>query len=245
MKKTLSLIILLIISIQVYAAPPKNFSTAKKEARKVFSDNRETLYCGCKYDKYNRVDLKSCGMNSKKKSKRAHRVEWEHIVPASSFGQHHKCWRVKLCTKNNGKKYKGRKCCEKIDKKFRRVEAELYNLWPSVGSVNQYRSNYRYTEFHPESISPKYFYQGCPIVKKKVINKTIRIEPRNEVKGIVARANLFMSHKYSIKLSKGQRRLFDSWSRRFPPTVREIKWSQKVSVIEGYSNPYISKYRKP
>ena len=241
MNKKLSPFILLIITVQSFSLPPKNFSTAKREARKIFSDNRETLYCGCKYDKYNRIDLKSCSMQKKAKSKRARRVEWEHMMAASHFSQHFKCWREKMCTKRNGKKYRGRKCCEKIDKRFRQVEAELFNLWPSVGSVNQYRSNYRYAEFYPESFAPKYYFQGCPIVKKKITNKVTRIEPKNEAKGIVARANLFMSKKYSIKLSKGQRRLFESWNKRFPPSQREKSWANKVKQVEGYSNPYIVK----
>lgn len=37
--------------------------------------------------------------------------------------------------------YKGRKCCEKIDATFQRAEAELYNLWPAEGLVNQARAN--------------------------------------------------------------------------------------------------------
>ena len=229
--------------MQLFAQTPNNFSSAKKIARKVFSYNRTTLYCGCKYDKYNRIDLKSCGMQSAAKSRRARRVEWEHMMPASNFGRHFKCWREKLCAKRNGKKYRGRKCCEKIDKIFRKAESELYNLWPSVGSVNQFRSNYRYAEFYPDSFSPKYYFKGCPIVKKRITSKITRIEPRNEAKGIVARANLFMSQKYDVRLSKGQRRLFESWNNRFSPSAWEFQWATKVAKIEGYPNNFILKHR--
>ena len=121
------LLIIAAMNISVFARSPKNFSIAKQELRRIFSFNRETLYCGWKYDKYNHINLKSCGMSSAKNFKRAQRVEWEHIVPASYFGQF-RCWREKICSAKRGKKYKGRKCCEKTSFKFRAAESELYNL---------------------------------------------------------------------------------------------------------------------
>ena len=38
------------------------------------------------------------------------------------------------CIKN-GKKFKGRKCARKISKKFRLMEADLYNLQPTIGEL--------------------------------------------------------------------------------------------------------------
>lgn len=120
---------------------------------------------------------------------------------------------------------------EKSAKKFRGMEAELFNLWPSVGAVNAARSNLRYGAFYPEG--NKYNFYGCPII----IDKHYRaVEPRDAVKGIVARANLFMSSHYNIKLSKGQRRLFENWNRRFPPSNWEKLWESRVAAIEGYHN---------
>lgn len=221
---------------------PANFSKAKRIARKVFSEHKKTIYCGCNYDKYNKVNLKSCNMQNSK-GKRSKRVEWEHIVPASSLGKHYKCWREKICIKKNGKKYRGRKCCEKMDKKFRSAEAELYNLWPAVGSVNQYRSNYRFTEFSSSSFTKNNNFNGCSFIKKKVNSKSNKVEPRNESKGIVARAYLFMHDTYGLNMSKGQRRLMNSWNKRFKPSAWEIKWAKKIANIEGYPNNYILKYK--
>jgi deoxyribonuclease-1 len=150
-------------------------------------------------------------------------------MPAENFGHHFKCWREKICSKKSGKKYRGRKCCEKTDKNFKRAESELYNLWPSVGLVNAARSNYRYSEIS----SSKKFY-GCNF---KVQNR--KVEPSDKVKGLVARANLFMSEKYNIKLSKSQKSLFDAWNKKFPPSKREINWAKRVEKVEGYPNPYI------
>lgn len=117
------------------AEPPKTFSHAKKIARQLFSTHRETLYCQCRFTANLDIDLKSCHMQSAYPIKRARRVEFEHMMPAENFGNHFPCWREPLCTKKNGKQYKGRACCERIDPEFRRAEAELYNLWPAVGSL--------------------------------------------------------------------------------------------------------------
>jgi deoxyribonuclease-1 len=60
-------------------ASPSNFSQAKKIAGEVFAQHPLTIYCGCEFNGKN-IDLASCGMNQAQENKRAHRVEWEHIL---------------------------------------------------------------------------------------------------------------------------------------------------------------------
>ncbi|STX50912.1 putative endonuclease-1 [Legionella busanensis] len=230
-KKIFSIILLLLVSALAVSQLIKNFGQAKKNARIIFAFHRETLYCRCRFDARLQVDLKSCNMQSAAKFKRARRVEWEHMMPAENFGNQFACWREPLCKKRNGKQYRGRACCERIDPKFRQAEAELYNLWPAVGLVNQARSNYRYSKLNPHTT----FY-GCPIT---IDSATRRVEPADYAKGIVARANLFMSYKYGIHLSEAQRTLFLMWDTQFPPSNIEKQWAQKVAEVEGYDNPYI------
>lgn len=167
--------------------------------------------------------------------KRAHQLEWEHMMPAENFGRHLPCWSKKICTSET-EKYKGRKCCEKVSLEFRRMEAELYNLWPAVGLVNQARSNYNYSEFSKAEFNNRFFY-GCPILIKTSLRK---VEPRDEAKGIVARASLFMSKKYGIQLSDAQRCLFEVWNTKYPPTAWEKEWAERVASIEGYTNPFMT-----
>jgi deoxyribonuclease-1 len=141
---------LAIFSSTLIAEHPKNFQEAKKQARIIWSSHPETIYCGCKYDKQLNIDHKSCGYEPEER-KRANKVEWEHLVPASWFGKQKECWREPICEKKNGKKYKGRKCCEKIDGEFRKMHSDLHNLVPAIGEVNQARSDYRFGEIYPES----------------------------------------------------------------------------------------------
>jgi deoxyribonuclease-1 len=231
--KVIALSVLLVSSV-INAEPPKNFSSAKRLAGKLFSSNPYTLYCHCPYDKYKKIDLKSCGMSDARKIKRAKRLEWEHMMPVSTYIKHYRCGREKLCTKKNGKRYGGRKCCEKIDKAFQQAESELYNLWPAVGLVNGTRRDYSYA-----MLGGKQSFYGCAF---KLDKQSRKVEPDSTAKGIVARASLFMSDKYRIRLSKSQRKMFEAWDKLNPPTKRELEWAKKVAAIEGYSNPYITRH---
>ncbi|STX38686.1 endonuclease [Legionella feeleii] len=223
-------IFLFLLSLSSFAKPPHDFQQAKRQATAIFDSHRETLYCGCTYNQQHQIDLASCHMNAAQTHKRAARVEWEHMMPAENFGKQFKCWREAVCRKD-GKPYKGRRCCEKIDPDFKQAEAELYNLWPAEGVVNQARSNYRYAE-----LAGNTDFLGCSF---KIDRKLRQVEPDDHIKGVVARANLFMADKYNIKLSAAQRQLFEIWDKRFPPDAWEKQWASKVAAIEGYSNPYI------
>ncbi len=104
-------------------------------------------------------------------------------------------------------------------------------MWPAEGIVNQARSNYRYGIV----AYPSTFF-GCSI---RIDKKNRVAEPDDQIKGLVARANLFMADKYHIKLSNAQRQLFLAWNKHVPPTEWEKQWALQVATIEGYSNPYI------
>ena len=229
---TLCCTLTLSLTLTTFGEAPHTFTTAKRTAGFIFSEYRTTLYCGCKYDVKKRIDLSSCGMQAARAIKRAHRVEWEHMMPAENFGRQLPCWREKICQRKNGTRYRGRLCCERIDHSFKQMESELYNLWPADGEVNRARSNYRFNEINPNTD----FY-GCSIT----IDKKLRhVEPSDQAKGIVARANLFMADHYHINLSKSQRKLFNRWNHEQPPTRVEVEWASKVASIEGYTNPYIT-----
>jgi deoxyribonuclease-1 len=231
------LLLSVLISVMVsnslpYAQSPKTFAQAKRQLRILFGSHHETLYCHCAFDNDLRVDLASCGMQAASAFKRASRVEWEHMMPAENFGYHFACWREPLCVKKNGKTYRGRACCKKIDTLFRQAEAELYNLWPAVGLVNQARSNYRYGVV---DLPPDFY--GCSM---RISTARRRAVPPDYSKGTVARANLFMSDHYHIVLSEAQRKLFTVWTNQFPANRWEKTWAAQIASIEGYRNPYIN-----
>lgn len=156
-------------------------------------------------------------------------------MAAEHFGQQFECWRTPMCEDNKGKAYKGRRCCEKIDANFRHVEAELYNLWPEVGVVNQARSNYRFGVLPSQED-----YLGCTM---KIDKGHRRAEPPDAAKGVVARAYLFMAEHYGLSMSASQKQLFVSWNKTFAPTPWEKQWALQVASIEGYENTYITQWQ--
>ena len=61
------------------ANPPHNFPQAKKIAGQIFASHPQTLYCQCRYEG-KQIDLASCNMLDAVSQKRAHRLEWEHML---------------------------------------------------------------------------------------------------------------------------------------------------------------------
>lgn len=119
----------------------ESFNQAKKLLeQKVYFDHRETFYCRATFDSKKNVTLPK-GFTTEKHEKRAHRVEWEHVVPAENFGRAFAEWRDgdEECVRSNGKPFKGRACAEKANQEFRYMQADLYNLYPAIGAVNAVR----------------------------------------------------------------------------------------------------------
>ena len=139
MKYILIIISLIILSSDAYSQNTQitSFSKSKKLLLKVYKDNPFTLYCGCKF-KGKKPNLSSCGYIPKKDRKRANRIEWEHVVPAHAFGQSFSEWRNghPKCVSKKGKKFKGRKCAQKTNEEYRRMQADMFNLYPAIGEVN-------------------------------------------------------------------------------------------------------------
>ena len=221
-----------IVYEQFSGTAPKNFTEAKKWAWKIFSFHRNSFYCDCSFTPLGAVLSETCTYKPANVNQRSYRIEWEHIMPAQTFGKTRPCWNRKLCVDQIGNSYKGRACCAKIDQIFQRMEADLHNLVPAIGSINQARG----TLYFGEVKEPFEYIMGCPI---KINRKEKMVEPRDEIKGTVARAYLYMSEKYNVPLSLEQQKLYQAWHKGFAPLEWEIRWNRLVKVIQGNSNHYI------
>lgn len=116
---------------------------------------------------------------------------------------------------------------------------DLHNIVPAIGEVNQARNDYRFGEFYPESREQKYNFHGCKII---IDTKYRIVEPRDEVKGLIARAHLYMASTYPFKLSVNQEEMFNRWNKTYPPTLWEIQWNNTIREIQGNDNFYITKH---
>jgi deoxyribonuclease I len=214
----------------------KNFSEAKRLAASLFKSHRMTFYCACKFDKHLKIDLNSCGYCVQGDHRRARRVEWEHIMPVSRVARHLPCWKNSLCCTKKGVCYKGRRCCQKIDPWFRKMEADLHNLVPEIGELNKIRSNYRF------GLLPHIAAGQFGSCEFKVDESLRRVEPRMQIRGMIARAYLYMSKTYEVRLSSGQQQLFKAWNRLHPPDDFEKLWDKRIAEVQGNHNPFISNY---
>ena len=219
---------------------PNSFSAAKRVIPEIYKGMEETIYCGCSYSYKGKKlipDLESCGYKVRKEEKRANRIEWEHIVPAEHVGRSHACWKKRdqfpECRKSNGKFISGRRCCSKVDPEFKKATGNLHNLAPSIGEVNGNRSNYRFSQLTMKADQ----YGQC---QAKTDFKSRKFEPRDEVKGDVARVNFYFESKGYIKISKSQRRLFQVWDKQDPVSDYECKIHDRKAKIQGEVNSFVS-----
>lgn len=216
----------------------ESFKRAKKELRKIYSGKHPALYCGCIFSGRS-VDRSACGYKPQRNDAKARRIHWEHVVPASFFGRNFAEWKNghKVCTRRGGKsRFKGRKCARRASAEFRRMEADMHNLYPAEGELETARKNLQMGIISGE----KRRFGKCDV------EYTIHtIEPRPEVRGDIARAYLYMADTYPkyMKLSAKQRKMFTSWSNADPVDDWERTRNERISRVQGNSNSYISGFK--
>ena len=211
-------------------APP-SFEQAKIEARQhVYQDRHHDaggdLYCGCDWRwvgaSGGRMDLASCGYRVRAKQDRAARLEWEHIVPASNFGHTRQCWQAG-----------GRNHCRHRDAVFSAMEADLHNLAPSVGEINHDRQNFPFGQLGGTAGG----YGACDFK----VNAAARLaEPRDAVKGMIARTYFYMHDRYDLPMSRQQQQTLMRWHRAHPVTEWERERDRRIAARMGHHNPFVT-----
>lgn len=200
----------------------RNFANAKKVLPRVYVGLQQDIYCGCDYTG-KRMDLRSCGYSPRKNLKRAERLEWEHVVPANHLGGQRQCWQKG-----------GRKACSGHDPVFDMMEGDLNNLTPSVGEVNGDRSNMSYGVW---TRNPRHVYGQCSSVPDF---KTRIFQPREAVRGRLARISLYMYTRYKLRLSGQNRQIWCAWAKEHPVDAWERKRNDRILSIQGEGNPFVS-----
>ncbi|MCH8544694.1 MAG: endonuclease [Alcanivorax sp.] len=223
----------LLLAVTAATAAPATFERAKTEARQhVYFDRTAegTLYCGCAWHwtgrSGGRIDFDSCGYQVRAQETRAARLEWEHVVPASNFGRARQCWQEG-----------GRRNCNATDPVFNAMEADMHNLSPSVGEVNGDRSNFRFTELPGVARQ----HGACDF---RVDFAQRAVEPRDAVKGQVARITFYMHDRYDLPMADAQQRLLMAWDRQFPVSEWERERDLRIAARMGHHNPFVTGARQ-
>ncbi len=220
--------------------PPATFSAAKKYLADLHEDigHMETLYCGCPYSRTTTsggdVHREACGLRARSNETRSDRVEWEHVVPASWFGQTRACWMLKDAVYPECAGKSGRACCEKVNEHFDLAHNDPNNLFPSSGEVNGDRSNYPYGEVDGEPRE----YGVCNFEMGPGPEGKIAEPPEGKIRGTLARAMLYMSEVYGadVKLPLD---IVWTWHLENPPEAWEIERAKRIAKETGLRNRWI------
>lgn len=211
----------------------QSFNKAKKLLLKeiyIEQSERRTIYCDAAFDEKKNIML-PLGFSANIHEKRSNRIEIEHVVPVENFGRTFSEWREghPECVDSKGKSFKGRKCAEKMNVEYRFIQADMFNLYPAIGSVNASRSNYNFVML-PDGKSS---FGSCDMQIQD--NKA---QPPEKSRGMIARAYLYMDFTYPrYKMSKAQRMLMTAWDKQFLVTPFECDRSSRIEKIQGNTNP--------
>lgn len=200
----------------------RNFANAKKILPRVFSGMEEDFYCGCRYQG-KQVDLASCGYIPRKNAQRAARIEWEHVVPAWVIGHQRQCWQQG-----------GRRACTRDDAIYALAEGDLVNLVPAIGEVNGDRAHFPYRVW-TRDVRP--MYGSCQTI---IDFKAKRVQPREAVRGRIARITLYMHTAYQLSLSPQERHVMCAWARLYPVDAWERERERRIVRWQGHGNPLVS-----
>jgi len=235
MKQPLLLLASLSFAFSVYADNHNidSFSKAKRLLEKqVYYDNKITLYCNAQFD-YQKHVMPPAGFNTTKYVKRSKKIEWEHVVPAENFGRTFVEWREgnSACISSKGKAFKGRRCAEKTNKEYRYMQADMFNLYPAIGSVNALRKNYNFTMLPAEQNS----FGSCAM---KINNR--KAEPPVTSRGRIARTYLYMEQNYQhYHMSQSQQKLMNAWDKMYPVDDWECQRAERIAKLQGNKNEIV------
>ena len=211
---------------------PNTYGTSTSKAMmKIFKNQNQTFYCGCSFNQDKTINFEGCYEPIEKWANKI-KVEQEHVVPASFFGNYRACWKKPDECKLSENKFKGnRKCCRDTDLEFRKAEADLHNFKPAIGQLNAWRSNKPFG-----LISEENHIGGCDF---EVDDDLDLAEPRDSVKGDIARVFLYMMDAWDMPLDDTQKNMYIEWSISDPVTDKEKEINKKVCEVQGNSNNFV------
>ncbi len=142
----------------------------------------------------------------------------EHIYPASWMAADLGCG--------------SRKQCRHSSERFNHMEADMHNLYPSLVSINQARSNYQFAMIEGEARE----FGECDFERD---NSARIAEPRPIARGNVARAIFYMRAEYGLPIPDDMVELLKQWNREDPPSCHEMRRNNKIEELQDTRNPYI------
>ena len=112
------------------------------------------------------------------------------------------------------------------------MQADMFNLYPAIGEVNGRRSTYSMAIIKGE----KREFGKCDV---EIKNK--KVEPKESIRGEIARTYLYMDSVYPGIgiISKKNKKLFESWNKSDPVDDCECERSKRIERIQGNRNEVV------
>ena len=148
------------------------------------------------------------------------RVNIEHVYPMGWVTRQLGCGR--------------RQQCRERSERFNVIEADLHNLYPTLRTSNTARGAMAFGELAGEL----WMTPDCDL---EIDEARRRVEPREAVRGDIARAIFYMESRYGLEIYRRQRALLLKWHRADPPDDHERWRNDRIEVLQGNRNPFIDR----
>lgn len=148
------------------------------------------------------------------------RVSVEHAYPADWIAEANGCENRKNCPLQT----------------YLDASSDLHNLWPAEQRYNSSRGDKAFGIIPGET--PRFPDEDPPCDFERTSGAQAIVEPRDSVKGDIARSILYMIWRYQLP-EHGQRSLMIQWSMEDPPDDEEKARYLKAKALQGRTNPYI------
>jgi len=125
-----------------------------------------------------------------------------------------------------------RQACRRNSRLFNEIESDMHNMYPARKDLNRQRGSYPFREIRGE----RHVEPGCDL---EIDHRSRVVEPRPAVRGDIARAMLYMAHRYDLEIYERQRRLLLEWHRADPPDDGERQRNRRIAGVQGNGNPWI------
>lgn len=144
----------------------------------------------------------------------------EHVYPAGWIASHFGCFNRDTCP---------------VDA-YQHAAADLHNLWPARADINRDRSNLAFGVIAGETNRIRT--DVCPDFERIGSSSDGIAEPRDEVKGDIARSMFYMELTYGLPLGR-MRKMLLQWDDQDPVSEEELQRDKDIAKIEKRHNPFI------
>lgn len=148
------------------------------------------------------------------------KITVEHVYPADWIAEANGCDNRNTCP---------------LDA-YRDASSDLHNLWPAEQRYNSSRGDKAFGIILGET--PRFPDETPPCDFERTSGASAIVEPRDSVKGDIARSMLYMIWHYQLP-DHGERSLMIQWNMEDPPDDQEKARYLKAKELQGRTNPYV------